>query len=121
MKLSLLTKGTKLKLSKDWLAIFHEETYDCLGTKELSVLLKRGTVLSLHDIDIRNSGSAPRSVRFYIGAKCCPNNPTYEQKKFFVHFKDLDDLEFELNSKADKVLNEFDEALKTIKEEIHNK
>lgn len=123
MNLSILAKGTKLKLSKDWSPIFHEERPSIYanGIRYEHIVLKKGSVLSLHDIDIRGNCKVPKCVKFLIPKKGCPHNPEYEGQAFFVHLNNVSDLEFELNSKADRVLNDFEEALKIIKEEIKTK
>lgn len=116
MKLQIYAKGTKLKLTKDWEFECHEEG-DSL-TPDGFCLLQKGTILSIHDIDIRGNCKTPRSVKFLIPKKGCPSDLRFEQQTFHVDFNQLDTLEFEFASKADKVLNGLDSIVKDIEEEL---
>lgn len=120
MKLTVYTKGTKLRLTKDWEFIIHEDGVKSYFTKNKLWVLPAGTVISLHDIDIRGNAQVPQSVTFYICKKGCPSNPRYEQTYLEVSFDQLEELEFEFNSKADKELNSFASVVESIKAELKN-
>lgn len=107
MQLQIYAKGTKLKLTKDWEFECHQDG-DYLLPQHFINILRAGTILSIHDIDIRGNCKVPRSVKFMIPKKGCPSKPVYESQSFHVHFNQLNTLEFELNSKADLVLNDIE-------------
>lgn len=99
MQLQIFVKGTKLKLTKDWSFECHAKGYRLsdpfISTNNYT--LKKGTILSLQDIDLRGGNvKTPRSVKFLIPKKGCPSCLSYESQIFHVDFNQLGDLEFEL-------------------------
>lgn len=114
MQLQIYAKGTKLKLTKDWEFVLHEATV----VTPVVLSLKKGTILSIHDIDIRGNCAVPKSVKFMIPKKGCPSNTLLESTTFHVHLNQLNTLEFELNSKADLILNDIESIIGSIDKEL---
>ena len=124
MNLQIYAKGTKLRLTKDWNFQCHKDGYGLMSYSPTnSYTLQAGTILSIHDIDIRGNCKVPRSVCFLIPKKGCPSDDFYESQTFHVDFNQLDNLEFELNSKADLKLNsiKLKDMISSINEELNVK
>lgn len=124
MKLSIFVKGTKIKLTQPWEVhtglIYRTYNKGEFKPSEKLFDLPKGTVLSIHDIDIRGNANPSKCVSFYICKGGCPGNISLEQKGFSVSLAEALNCDFELNSKADYVLNDLGKILEDIDKEIKN-
>jgi hypothetical protein len=116
MRFLIYAKGTKIKLTQPWEVHTHPGQYDVSASR--TFVLAKGTVLSIHDIDIRGNARYPKSMGFYICKGGCPMNPELEQSGFIVSLTEAANAEFELNGKVDAKLNDLDLALVQMNEEI---
>ncbi len=120
MRFLIYAKGTKIKLTQPWEVKPHPgRAYDGGPIRAPNTfILDKGTVLNIHDIDIRGCSSYPKSMKFYIPVGGCPKNVKLETSSFYVTLNEAANAEFELNGKADAKLNDLDLALIQINEEI---
>ena len=124
MQLHLFAKGTKLKLSQPWEVNFHPEgsrlyNHNSGDYKILEKVVRaKGTILSLHDIDIRGGGRTPKSVKFFICKGGCPTKPEYESQCFHVTLNEAANADFEFSSRGDAKLNDLESAYLQIEKEI---